>query len=94
MVPVVFFSKVGCPYCDKLEQDLINMEIPFEKIIPLTEEIPELKVMTKMTTFPMVYIGKECIGGYSDFSNLIATNNLQNKIQENTGVAINIPLDF
>jgi len=75
-----FYSKEGCIYCASLESDLKSMCIPYTKKVPCPEDIAALKVKTGMSTFPMIFIGEECIGGYKDFNHMVMTNTLGEKL--------------
>jgi glutaredoxin len=74
---VFYFSKAGCPYCEKLAKELSEHKIPFQQIkIDNVEHSKKLKELTGMSTFPMLYIGSTKIGGFSDFYSLLITNQL------------------
>lgn len=94
MPPFRFYSKVGCPFCDALENDLKKYKLEYEKIIPGKDEIAKLKVSTKMNTFPMLFIGNELIGGYNDFEKLVMTNSLEEKLKANNFFDIKVPFTF
>lgn len=78
---ISFYAKKGCVFCEKLEQLLKDIKIPYEKIYPDPGQIAQLKELTKMKTFPMVFIGKECIGGFTEFNTLYITNGLEKKLK-------------
>lgn len=94
---VYFFSKVGCTYCIKLEESLDSLNIPYTKYVldPADSNYGcvagHLKDKTAMTTFPMLYIGLELVGGYSDFKTLEITNGLEPKLK---AIGLKIDLDF
>lgn len=78
---VFFYSKPGCPYCEKLNSDLTNYGIPFKEIKIQSQDVSTmLKNVTKMTTYPMLFIGPQQIGGYSDFLQLCMTNQIEEKL--------------
>lgn len=78
---IVFYSKNGCPFCNRLEDLLKELGLPYNKIIPQPNSYDDLKKKTKMNTFPMIYIGEELIGGYTEFNTLCLTNELQKKLK-------------
>jgi glutaredoxin len=94
---VFFFSKEQCPYCDKLERDLISHSIPFNKYTydPSHElyqdNVKVLKEVTGMNTFPMLYFGAKRIGGYSDFNTLAISNMLPQALEP---IGIKIDTEF
>lgn len=79
---ITFYAKTGCIYCSSMEADLRSLGVPFAKIYPKDQEIKGLKEKFKMNTFPMMFIGNELIGGYSEFSNLLSTNTFQEKLKK------------
>lgn len=91
---VFFISKDGCKYCKMLEMELNNMSIPFNKLTldsqsdSYTDSIEYLKKKTDCKTFPMLYIGEQFVGGYSDFMQ----KRLSNEIEEMLNV-INIKVE-
>lgn len=83
---VLFFSKEGCPYCVKLENELKDMCVPFIKHMVTKETdrnlIQELKSITGMGTFPMLYFGTKKIGGYTDFRSLRLIGSIEEKLNQ------------
>ena len=81
---VVVFIKPTCPYCRKTRELL--SQLPFKQgllefvriqilyligAIGDTTEIQDyLQQLTGARTVPQVFIGKECIGGYTDLVNI------------------------
>jgi len=89
------YAKPGCIFCNKLDNLMIQFSIPYTKYeLSSQKEIDEIKNISKMSTFPMVFIGTECVGGYMDFLNLVMTNTLEEKLKANNINDINIPLLF
>lgn len=75
--PVVFFSKSDCPYCVTLQNDLVNMQIPYEKIM-LTSNLRESLIeLTGCKTVPQLFIGGKFVGGYKEFSTLCGTGKIE-----------------
>jgi glutaredoxin len=70
--PIVFFSKENCVYCDLLQTDLESLEVPYEKVM-LTDNIREEIInTTKFKSVPQIFVDKQFIGGYREFSILAA----------------------
>jgi len=74
---VIYFSKLGCPYCDKLAALLAARNIPN---IKLTLDAPgnfgfaraEFESLAdEKLTFPQVFMRGERVGGYDDFVKLL-----------------------
>lgn len=78
---IKFYAKAKCVYCIKLEQLLKELKLPYDKIYPNDNEIQSLKDKYKMKTFPMVFLGNELIGGFTDFEHLLMTNELEKKLK-------------
>lgn len=73
--PVMFFSRDGCHYCEKLARELGAQHIPFTVFkVTRDEQGDELKrqlvELTNVKTFPQLFIGGRFIGGYTDFIRL------------------------
>jgi glutaredoxin len=65
---IFFFSKPGCRFCQKLEQDLSEKGIEYTKYSPASEkEASKIKAQTGRQTYPILYIDKVLVGGYSDY---------------------------
>jgi monothiol glutaredoxin len=91
---VIFFSREECIYCDRMAQDLEHLEIPFEKITVPRDDVAArdtLVSMTKLKSFPQLFIAKEFIGGYDSFTKLLMTNQLQVKLAK---IGIDMKEDF
>ena len=70
--PVMFFSREGCKYCDKLSSELEGMNIPFSMFkVTHDEQGDEVKrqlvELTGCKTFPQLFIGGRFQGGYTEF---------------------------
>lgn len=70
---IYIYTKKGCPFCEHLKEDLRSLGLDFEylELDPQDEnylqKAKQVKDTTHMTTFPILYVGKTRIGGYSDF---------------------------
>ena len=75
-LPVFYFSKTGCSYCNRLNSDLTELQIPFRVIQLEPADYETLFAITKSRTFPQLFINHQYVGGYTDFSNLCMTNSI------------------
>jgi len=73
---VIFFSLNACIYCDKLENDLKAMQIPYCKynLSDQSDLREQLTSITSRRMYPQLFIGGEFIGGYNEFVNLVSMN--------------------
>lgn len=72
MKDVIVYTKDPCPYCVRAIQFLKNRGIPFQEI-DLTHqqsEIDRIKKETGWATVPIILIGGQLVGGYTDLKNL------------------------
>jgi len=88
---ILFYAKENCIFCTSLEADLKSLGLPYIKKYPNPEDIPVLKQVTGMSTFPMLFFGSNLIGGYQEFNSLVMTNQLNEKLKE---IGINVSIDF
>ena len=89
------YAKHGCPFCDKLDDLMHEYDIKHTKYYPSTpKQISDLKEVSKMNTFPMIFIGPECVGGYTDFLHLLMTNTFEEKLKAHNINDINVPFLF
>jgi len=68
MPQVKIYSKDPCPYCVNAKRLLNEKNIKYQEI-DLTNNPTELERLKKETgwrTVPMIFIGEELVGGYSD----------------------------
>jgi glutaredoxin len=72
---VFFFSKTGCKYCVALEEDMLKSGTEFVKYTATDQsEAEEIKKVTGQNTFPILYINKLLVGGYTNYLTLAITN--------------------
>lgn len=94
--PVVLFSLSWCSFCHALKQLLNTLSIDFqayeldrgEFLEPtLNKELRmRLRQLSNSSTLPLLFIGDECIGGYTETVAALRTGQLQ-KTLENQGIA-------
>jgi len=81
---VVIFALSYCPYCLKASQLLNNLNIKPDIInidkIPSLKNDKDFKNIldrhSNISTFPKIYIGTKCYGGYSELYDLFTQNRL------------------
>lgn len=74
---IFFYSKSNCRFCEALEADLVSSGTPFSKYTVATqEEGNRIKHETGRSTFPILYINKQLVGGYSEYCTLALTNQI------------------
>ena len=78
---VVIYSKTWCPFCkqakdllSKVTRDLKVIELD---VVPMGDQLHDvLKVMTGQTSVPVIYVGGNFIGGFSDAEKKIQDGSL------------------
>jgi glutaredoxin len=78
---VFVFSTTYCPYCVKAKNLLKENEIKYDTVevdsnADLRDDedfLQALEKHSKISTYPKVYIGMNCIGGFTDLSKLFTT---------------------
>ena len=81
---VVIFSLSSCAYCMKASQLLNNLNVKPEIIyidrVSSLKNNKDFKVIldkhSDLSTFPKIYFGSNCVGGYSDLYDLFTQNKL------------------
>ena len=81
---VVIFAKSFCTFCTKANQLLSNLNIIpdiiyIDKDPKLKDDNNFIKILEKhsnITTYPKIYIGLNCYGGYSNIYDLFTQNKL------------------
>ncbi len=86
---VFVFSKSYCPWCDKAKDMLSGFGVKFNSIevdqTDLDDDkdfVSKLHSHSKLNTYPKIYIGMNCIGGYSDMSKLFNNMSLFKMFKE------------
>lgn len=83
MKKVKIYTKDYCPYCSHAKNFLTQKGISFEEInIEGDQEFAEkLFAKTGFRTVPQIFIGDECIGGYTDMIELENSGQLDEKLK-------------
>eukprot|EP01038_Epipyxis_sp_PR26KG_P006363 gene6363-8763_t len=83
--PVIMFSKTTCPFCFELKRTLVSYGVNFavfevNQAQNYTEISNELATISKIKTFPNLFINKTSVGGCSDCKELEYTGKFQSVI--------------
>lgn len=83
MKAVKIYVKEWCPFCVRAKALLTHKNISFEEIsIEGNQELTEkLFSETGFRTVPQIFIGEECVGGYSELAALEQAGELDAKLQ-------------
>ena len=81
---IFIFSITNCPYCDKAKQLMGMIKANFGQVIVNTDSdtkddsqfIQNLHSHSGINTYPKIYIGTKCYGGFSDVNALYQTGQL------------------
>jgi len=84
MKKVKLYTKEYCPYCVRAKTLLNSKNVEFEEInIEGQTSLSEgLFQKTGFRTVPQIFIGEECIGGYSQLAQLEQSGELDQKLKE------------
>jgi len=87
MKPVKVYTTTVCTYCHAAKRLLNQRQIPFEEIG--LDDKPELRQQLSdqnkgYRTVPMIFIGSEFIGGFTELNNLDRSGKLVSLLQEST----------
>lgn len=84
MKPVKLYVKDWCPFCVRAKALLNSKSVPFEEIsIEGNAEMAEdLFNKTGFRTVPQIFIGEECIGGYTELAGLEQDGQLDAKLAD------------
>ncbi len=79
---ITLYTTSACPYCTRAERLLQDRGIAFEKVdLGSNPELrSSLAEKTGMRTVPMIFIGDECIGGYTELAALDESGELQRRL--------------
>lgn len=80
---ITMFSKHGCKYCDWAHQFLTKQKLPFRSVeVDIgCPDYPKLRTHMirehNLATFPWIFIGTMCLGGYSTLIHTFNTGRLK-----------------
>jgi rhodanese-related sulfurtransferase/Fe-S cluster biogenesis protein NfuA/glutaredoxin len=85
---ITVYYKRGCPYARAAMELLREREIPFEEHDVKGDEptLSWLKIVTKQSTTPQIFINGEVIGGFEELRALDQSGELRQRLGEPTGV--------
>ncbi len=85
MARVKVYSTARCPFCDKAKQLLSKWSIPYEEVRIDTGQ-DGLREFTEATngarTVPQIIIDGECIGGFTELTEMHMDDKLDHLVQE------------
>ena len=85
MTRVKVYSTASCPFCDKAKALLNKWSIPYEEVRIDTDQAG-LREFAEVTngarTVPQILIDGECIGGFTELTELHMDDKLDHLIQE------------
>lgn len=69
---VKIYTKESCPYCVKAKTLLNSLAIPFDEhdVTNNPEIIEELSQKSGFRTVPQIFVGDQCLGGFTDIEKL------------------------
>ena len=69
---VTIYTKDYCPFCVQAKTLLKSLEVEFEEVDVTDdmEKLREIMQISRMRTVPQIFIGNECLGGYTDIAGL------------------------
>jgi glutaredoxin len=91
---IFIFSTTNCPYCDKAKQLMSMIKAQYGTITVTTDPdtkndsqfIEALHANSGIRTYPKIYVGTKCYGGFSDVNALYQSGELY-RILEAEGIA-------
>ena len=84
---VFIFSASYCPYCVQAKDLFTNLGVQYKAVeVDRSNGFPNsfinfINQHANIDTYPKIYIGEQCIGGYSDAKLLLDNNQLLQKLQ-------------
>lgn len=79
---LTIYTKDYCPYCVKAKSLLSSLGATFEEVDVTNDQETLMKIVEKsrMRTVPQIFLGDECLGGYSDIAALHEEGKLVTKL--------------
>ncbi len=80
---LTIYTKDYCPYCVKAKALLSSLGATFEEVDVTNDQETLMKIVEKshMRTVPQIFLGDECLGGYSDIAALHEQGELMKKLR-------------
>lgn len=94
---IIVFSRPGCKYCDKTRSVLNTLQLPFNeiKLNPgdknYENKRDQLFQYYHHSSYPIIVINNELVGGYSDLIRARDTLKLHDMCMK---IGIKLPVDF
>ncbi|MBC7498737.1 glutaredoxin 3 [Candidatus Gracilibacteria bacterium] len=82
MKKITIYSKDNCPYCILAKNLLTSLGAIYEAVDVTNnhELLMEIVAKSRMRTLPQIFLGDECLGGYTDIAALHDRGELVEKI--------------
>jgi glutaredoxin 3 len=83
MKSVVIYTAPSCPYCVRAKELLKRRSVPFQEILIGWDDEAGWRAAEKrsgMKTMPQIFLGEECLGGYTELAALDASGDLAKKL--------------
>jgi glutaredoxin 3 len=72
-LPVIVYTIPNCPYCVRAKNLLTANSVPYQEVLidPYDDDVrQELQDRSGMRTFPQIFFGDKCIGGFTELADL------------------------
>ncbi len=79
---LTLYTKDYCPYCVMAKNLLTSLGATYEEVDVTHDQDTLMKIVQKsgMRTVPQIFLGEECLGGYSDIASLHSEGKLISKL--------------
>ena len=91
---VIVHCKPGCPSCDKAEELLKDLEVPYTKVMYRPDN-PDYTIRRDAMfsahghrSFPNIFVGDAFLGGFTDLQDAAATDRLETLLTA-AGISVN-----
>ena len=80
---LIIYTKDYCPYCTMAKNLLTSIGATYEEVdVSNNQELlMQIVAKSRMRTVPQIFLGDECLGGYTDIASLHADGKLMQKIR-------------
>jgi glutaredoxin 3 len=79
---LIVYTKDYCPYCTMAKNLLTSIGATYKEVdvTDNQELLMQIVAKSRMRTVPQIFLGDECLGGYTDIASLHADGNLVVKL--------------
>ncbi len=85
MKEIIMYTTTFCPFCVMAKKLLDRLNLPFKEVNLENDHEKRMQLSRENNswrTVPMIFIGKEFIGGYQELAAIHRNGELQNKVQQ------------